>query len=122
MGESAESGIPVLPLAEIVPSVPGGVLLKCDVEGAERFLFPQMEAWDHLVSFIILELHTEFFTMEQLREALDGSRYEWRMHGGAEEGAVLAVFALERGALKLQSAPLQSECDSRNYSRGAAAV
>jgi FkbM family methyltransferase len=117
MGEAADSGIPVLPLAEIVPNVPGGVLLKCDIEGAERFLFPQIDTWDHLVSFIILELHTEFFTMTQLREALDGSRYEWRLHGGAEPGAVLVVFALERGALKLQS-----ESDSRNYSRGAAAV
>jgi FkbM family methyltransferase len=115
MGESAPSGIPVLPLNEILPNVPGGVLLKCDIEGAERFLFPQIESWDHLVRFIILELHTEFFTMEQLRKALDGSRYEWRIHGDFSDGAVLAVFGLERGAL-------QSERDSRNYSRGAAAV
>jgi FkbM family methyltransferase len=117
MGEAAESGIPVLPLEEIAPRVPGGVLLKCDIEGAERFLFPRIEAWDHLVSFIILELHTEFFTMEQLFRSLAESHYEWHLHGGAEPGAVLAVFALERGALKLQS-----ESDSRDYSGRAAAV
>lgn len=117
MGEAAESGVPVLPLEEIVPRVPGGVLLKCDIEGAERFLFPRIEAWDELVSFIILELHTEFFTMEQLFRALAESNYEWHLHGGAEPGALLAVFALERGARKLQS-----ERDSRNLTRGAAAV
>ena len=117
MGEASDSGIAVLALTEIVPKVPGGVLLKCDIEGAERFLFPQIEAWDERVSFIILELHTEFFTMEQLRAALDASQYEWQFHGGAESGAILAVFALERGARKLQSVS-----DSRNYSRGAAAV
>lgn len=117
MGEAADSGIPVLPLAEIVPRVPGGVLLKCDIEGAEQQLFPQIEAWDDLVSFIILELHTEFFTMEQLFRSLAESRYEWRLHGGAEPGAVLAVFALERGALKIES-----KSDSRDYSGRAAAV
>lgn len=117
MGEAADSGIPVLPLAEIVPRVPGGVLLKCDIEGAEQHLFPQIEAWDELVSFIILELHTEFFTMEQLFRSLGESRYEWHLHGGAEPGAVLAVFALERGALKIES-----NSDSRDYSGRAAAV
>ena len=117
MGESSETGIPVLPLAEILPKAPGGVLLKCDIEGAERYLFPQIESWDRLVSFIILELHTEFFTMSQLREALATSRYEWHIHGDVPSDAILAVFALERGALKLQS-----NSDSRNYSRGAAAV
>ncbi|MEO5924394.1 MAG: FkbM family methyltransferase [Bryobacteraceae bacterium] len=115
MGESAASGIEVLPLAEIIPRGSGDVLLKCDIEGAERFLFPQIDTWDHLVSFVILELHTEFFTMEQLRAALRTSRYLWKIHGEVPEGAVLAVFGLERGAL-------QSESDSRNYSRGAAAV
>ena len=69
------------------------------------------------MSFIILELHTEFFTMSQLREALATSRYEWHIHGDVPSDAILAVFALERGALKLQS-----NSDSRNYSRGAAAV
>ncbi len=122
MGESSDSGIPVLPLSEIVPKTQGGVLLKCDIEGAERFLFPQIESWDHLVSFVIMELHTEFFTMQQLRDALGQSHYEWRIHGDIAEGAILAVFALERGALKLQSQSLQSKSDSRNYSRGAAAV
>ncbi len=115
MGESAEAGVTVLPLEAILPNVPGGVLLKCDIEGAEQYVFPQIARWDHLVSFIILELHTEFFTMEQLRQTLAASNYKWRVHGEVEEGAVLAVFGLERGVL-------QSERDSRNYSRGAAAV
>jgi FkbM family methyltransferase len=122
MGEAADSGIPVLPLSEIIPSVPGGVLLKCDIEGAERYLFPQIESWDQLVSFIILELHTEFFTMHQLRDALESSRYEWRIHGEVPGDAILAVFALERGALKIQAPPLQSKSDSRNYSCGTATV
>jgi FkbM family methyltransferase len=124
MGDAAPSGIPVLPLADILPNVPGGALLKCDIEGAEQHLFPQIDRWDHLVNFIILELHTEFFPIERLHSALATSRYEWRFHGGAEPGAVLAVFGLERGALRptLQSAPLHLEGDSRNYSRGAAAV
>lgn len=98
MGQRTGSGIPVLPLTDIVPNVPGGVLLKCDIEGAEQFLFPRVADWEELVSFIILELHLEFFTMEQLRAALERSNYEWRFHGGAEPGSVLAVFALERGA------------------------
>ena len=119
MGDAAPSGISVMPLAEILPSVAGGVLLKCDIEGAERYLFPQITEWDHLVRFIILELHTEFFSIEQLHKALATSKYEWRFHGGAEPGAVLAVFGLERGSLR---PTLQSERDSRNYSRGAAAV
>jgi FkbM family methyltransferase len=119
MGEASDAGIPVLPLAEIIPDVPGGVLLKCDIEGAERFVFPQIESWDDRVRFIILELHTEFFTMQQLRDALETSRYEWHFHGGAEPGAILAVFALERGVMK---PTLQSVGDSRNHSRGAATM
>jgi FkbM family methyltransferase len=120
MGETSESGIRVLRLDEILPDVPGGVLLKCDIEGAERFVFPQITDWEDRVRFIILELHTEFFAEKQLEVALASSRYEWRRHGEIKPGAVLAVFALERGELK--STTLESECDSRSHSRGAAAV
>lgn len=120
MGESSESGIRVLRLNEILPDVPGGVLLKCDIEGGERFVFPQIRDWDDRVRFIILELHTEFFTVEQLDAALASSRYEWRRIGEITPGALLAVFALERGERKRTT--LESECDSRSHFRGAAAV
>jgi hypothetical protein len=120
MGDASESGIRVLRLDEILPDVPGSVLLKCDIEGGERFVFPQIAAWEDRVRFIILELHTEFFTVEQLDAALASSRYEWHRHGEITPGALLAVFALERGELKRTT--LESECDSRSHSRGAAAV
>jgi FkbM family methyltransferase len=120
MGEETDYGIPVLPLKEIIPSVPGGVLLKCDIEGAERHLFPRIAEWDELVSFIILELHTEFFSFAQLQKALEQSHYDWHVQGSVPEGAVLTVLALERGALKAE--PVQSGSDSRSHSRGAAAM
>lgn len=120
MGEACEDGIPVLPLAEIIPDAPGGAVLKCDIEGAERHLFPHIAEWDALVRFIILELHTEFFSPAQLQAALETSHYEWHWHGDIAPGAVCAVFALERGARKPEPATLQSGSDSRSYSRGAA--
>ena len=120
MGERSDHGIPVLPMREILPHTPEGVLLKCDIEGAEQWIFPGIAEWDEWVRFIILELHTEFFTVEQLLAALDTSRYEWHLHGSVEDDAVLAVFALERGALKAE--PLQSGSDSRDTSRRAAAM
>jgi FkbM family methyltransferase len=120
MGQSAEEGIPVLPLEEIVPTVPGGVLLKCDIEGAEQHLFPRIAQWDHLVSFVILELHTEFFSYLQLQATLNQSSYEWRVVGSVDPRALLSVFALERGAQKPKAVNL--ELDSRNHSRGAAAM
>lgn len=122
MGEASSEGVPVMLLADLVPEVPGGVLLKCDIEGAERYIFPQIAEWDSLVNFIILELHTEFFTWEQLKSALEVSNYEWRVHGRVEPGAVLAVLALERTARKMQPLTLQSGSDSRSHSRGAATV
>lgn len=120
MGAPSEHGIRVLRLDEIVPDVPDGVLLKCDIEGAERYVFPQISAWEDRVRYIILELHTEFFPADQLDAALASSRYEWRIHGEITPGAVLAVFGLERGSLKPTT--LESECDSRSHLRGAAAV
>jgi FkbM family methyltransferase len=114
MGERADHGIPVLPMREILPHTPEGVLLKCDIEGAEQLIFPDIAEWEEWVSFIILELHTEFFTANQLLDALAKSRYEWHLHGVVAEGAVLAVLALERGALRVESTP--------GRSRGAAAM
>jgi FkbM family methyltransferase len=118
MGDVAEAGVPVIPLEEIVPDAPGGVLLKCDIEGGERFVFPNIAAWDERVSFIILELHMEFFTLAQLEAALASSKYAWRVHGSVEVGAVLAVLALERGVLKT----VHSKSDSRDHSCRSAAV
>lgn len=121
LGESSSEGIPVIPLRDLLPEE-GNVLLKCDIEGAERYFFPQIAEWDSQVSFIILELHTEFFSWNQLLESLHASRYEWRIHGRVEPGAVLAVLALERGARKMETVTLQSGSDSRNYSRRPAPV
>jgi FkbM family methyltransferase len=122
MGETSADGIPVMLLTDLLPEVPGGVLLKCDIEGAERHIFPQIAQWDALVNFIILELHTEFFTWDQLQSALETSHYEWHVHGRLERGAVLAVLALERGARKMNPLTLKSGSDSRSHSGGAATV
>lgn len=126
MGEASADGIPVMTLRDILAGdVRGGVLLKCDIEGAERYLFPQIAEWDSLVSFIILELHTEFFTWNQLLEVLNMSQYEWRVHGRADGDCTMAVLALERGPFRgerREPGTLQSGSDSRNHPRGAAAM
>jgi FkbM family methyltransferase len=98
MGPASGSGIPVLPVAGIVAcaGASGRVVLKCDIEGSERQLFEHMRAWERLVDFIILELHTEFFPTGALRACLAGSRFEWRIHGEIPPGACLAVFGIER--------------------------
>jgi len=79
-----------------------GLILKCDIEGAERDLFPNILEWDDYVDFIILELHTEFFTGRQLRQALEQSRYRWHIHGEIPAKALLAVIALERRERKAE--------------------
>ena len=77
MGAASSWGTPVLPLAEILPDVPGArILLKCDIEGSERHLFRAMRDWEHLVDFMILELHTEFFTAAELERSLEESGFE----------------------------------------------
>lgn len=117
MGPSASRGTPVLPLSEILPQTPGArVVLKCDIEGSERHLFRSMRDWEHLVDFIILELHTEFFSAPELQHCLNESGFQWKQHGVTEPGAVLAVIGLERGR------SYNWENDSRNTSRGAAAM
>jgi FkbM family methyltransferase len=122
LDEIRGDGIPVMLLEDLLPEVPGGVLLKCDIEGAERHLFPRVSEWDSLVNFIILELHTEFFSWEQLQTALETSNYLWEIHGHIEPGAVLGVVGLERGARKLNPVTLQSGSDSRSHIRGTATV
>jgi FkbM family methyltransferase len=98
MGPASGWGIPIFPVAGIVAraGVNGRVVLKCDIEGSEGQLFEHMRAWEHLVDFIILELHTEFFSAGALHACLEGSRFEWRIHGEIPPGACLAVFGIER--------------------------
>lgn len=107
MGAPAQAGVPVLPLEEIVDMAPRRgvsasttVVLKCDIEGAEIHLFRHVDQWEGRVDYMILELHTEFLSAENLRACLAGSRYHWRIVGEIPAGAVLAVFGLERLELK----------------------
>jgi FkbM family methyltransferase len=108
MGAPAQAGVPVLPLEEIVDmagrsgvtATAATVVLKCDIEGAEIHLFRHMEQWEGRVDYMILELHTEFFSAENFRACLAGSRYHWRIEGEIPAGAVLAVIGLERLELK----------------------
>ena len=88
MGAPADTGIPVLPLAEIAGlankcSAKAGppMLLKCDIEGGERQLFLHIRDWAHLIRYIILELHTEFLPVEEMFACLDSSGFQWSVHG-----------------------------------------
>ncbi|MEP7353917.1 MAG: FkbM family methyltransferase [Acidobacteriota bacterium] len=103
MGTTAVSAhhsnsVQVLPLNDLVPpSAPGTkTIVKCDIEGAESGLFRRILHWDHAVDFMILELHTEFFTAHQLRASLEQSHYHWQIHGELSDDALLAVVGLER--------------------------
>jgi FkbM family methyltransferase len=110
MGAPAQSGIPVLPLEEIIAlgegmasaaaSPAARTILKCDIEGAEATLFHQLRQWEDRVHFIILELHTEFLSVQEFHACLAASRYRWRIGGTIPAEAVLAVIALERLELK----------------------
>lgn len=106
MGAPAPAGIPVLPVAEIVTlaAVPSSqtprVILKCYIEGAERQLFEQIRDWEGTTSFVMLELHTEFFAEEQFRTCIESSGYHWKLHGTISQDSVLAVIGLERLARK----------------------
>jgi len=105
-GRSSASGIPVIPLLEIIGRAdatgPGAsrVILKCDIEGAERELFLHMHEWEDRVDYIILELHMEFLTERELHSCIEGSSYHWRIHGDISRESVLAVIGLERLARK----------------------
>ena len=99
MGALSVTGTPVLTLAEIAGVARTGatVLLKCDIEGAERLLFPRIRDWEHRVHFIFLELHTEFFAVPELLACLQSAQYRWTVHGTPPAGAAIAMLVLERG-------------------------
>jgi FkbM family methyltransferase len=117
MGAPARAGIPVWRIEDLVAlakqmfnnsrhpfgdaASPVKIVLKCDIEGAEAQLFHSLTRWDHLVERVVLELHTEFLSVESFRACLDASRYAWRIEGEIAPGALLAVIALERGEWKL---------------------
>lgn len=117
MGAPARAGIPVWRIEDLVAlakqmfnnsrhrfgdaASPVKIVLKCDIEGAEAQLFQSLTRWDHLVERVVLELHTEFLSVESFRACLDASRYAWRIEGEIAPGALLAIIALERGEWKL---------------------
>jgi FkbM family methyltransferase len=123
MGAPARTGIPVLPVEDIihlandnmaddkmasdktatnvaVASPETKIVLKCDIEGAELHLFLNLRQWEDRVHYIILELHTEFLSVDHFRQCLEASRYHWRMDGEIPPHAVLAVIGLERLAAR----------------------
>jgi FkbM family methyltransferase len=98
MGTLAETGIPVLPLAEIANTgrTNTTIVLKCDIEGSERQLFVHIRDWDHLIRYIVLELHTEFLSFQGMLACLQSSRFQWTVHGEVPAGASIALLLLER--------------------------
>lgn len=98
MGALSDTGIPVVTLPEIVDAVKSGapVVLKCDIEGGERQLFLHIRDWEHLIRYIILELHTEFLSVDELFACLDSSGFKWTVHGTVPAGAGIALLLLER--------------------------
>ena len=99
MGEPSDTGIPVFTLLEIMDAVKSRapVVLKCDIEGGERQLFLHIRDWEHLIRYIILELHTEFLSVQELFACLDSSGFRWTVHGTPQPPASIALFLLERG-------------------------
>lgn len=104
MGPIADTGTPVLPLAEIAGLTTTGaaktgatIILKCDIEGGERQLFLHMRDWDHLIPYIFLELHTEFLSFQEMSACLESSRFQWKIRGTPLPGASIALLLLERG-------------------------
>ncbi len=102
MGEQLANGIPVLPIPDIaaLASLPNSktarVILKCDIEGAERPIFERIHEWEHLTNFVMLELHLELFAEEEFRACIESSGYHWNLHGTIPRDSVLAVLGLER--------------------------
>jgi FkbM family methyltransferase len=107
MGAPARTGIAVLPVEEIVTLADdrlgrtgnrpeARVVLKCDIEGGELHLFRHLRQWEDGVHYVILELHTEFLSVENFQACLEESRYHWRIDGEIPPDAVLAVVGLER--------------------------
>lgn len=99
MGALSNTGTPVLPLAQIALTAKPGppILLKCDIEGGERQLFLHIRDWDHLIHFILLELHTEFLSLQEMAACLESSGFHWTVHGTPLAGASIVLFLLERG-------------------------
>jgi FkbM family methyltransferase len=99
MGAVSDTGTPVLTLAEIagIAKTRVPLLLKCDIEGAERQLFLHIRDWVHLIRYVLLELHTEFLPVEEMRACLASSGFEWTIHGTPLAGAGIALLLLERG-------------------------
>ena len=99
MGALSDTGIPVLPLAEIAGAAKTSarLVLKCDIEGGERRLFLHIRDWDHLIHYIFLELHTEFLSVDELLACLRSSGFQWTVHGTPPAGASIALLLLERG-------------------------
>ncbi len=100
MGPPSPDGIPVMTLAGIARHAGMGAisLLKCDIEGAERHLFTDLAHWDELVRYVVLELHTDLFPVEEFEAALGASTYDWTIHGLISDRSPLSVIGLERGA------------------------
>ncbi len=98
MGAFSETGTPVLPLAEIAGLVKTGapMVLKCDIEGAERLLFPRIRDWEHLIRYVVLELHTEFLSLQEMYACLASSQFHWTIHGTPLAAASIAIMLLER--------------------------
>jgi len=99
MGPPSAAGTLVLPLAEIAGIAKTGatVILKCDIEGAERQLFLHIRDWEHLVHYIFLELHTEFLLVGEMLACLESSGYRWSVQGTPPAGGSIAMLLLERG-------------------------
>ena len=102
MGPLADTGTPVLPLAEIASigktaKTNAPLVLKCDIEGGERQLFLHIRDWEHLIRYIFLELHTEFLPVPELLGRLASSGFHWTIHGTPPADATLALLLLERG-------------------------
>lgn len=112
MGPFSGAGTPVLPLAEIAKAAKTNapVVLKCDIEGGERQLFLNIRDWEHLIRYILLELHTEFLPVGEILACLESSGFHWTMHGTPAEGAVIAFLLLERG--EQRALLTNSQCSS----------
>jgi FkbM family methyltransferase len=88
MGPFSDTGTLVLPLAEIIQAAKTGApaVLKCDIEGGERQLFLHLRDWEHLVRYILLELHTEFLSVREMLACLESSDFHWAIHGTHPRG------------------------------------
>jgi hypothetical protein len=77
------------------PGVP--LVLKCDIEGAERQIFLNIRDWEHMIRYIFVELHTEFLSVREMFACLEMSGFQWKIHGTPLAGASIALVVLERG-------------------------